>query len=187
MEAQSETKSVITGGFGTVPAQKAKDPIKQREGPDGGGAGGGSTAASSSSSQPLDRGGGDGVEDLFAQVDVRWMSSARLGADGTVICVECGREGHPCCGLRYWTSLRAAWLRISEEDIVCEPTSFEDPGPLQLARADQAGPIRDLSEGELEDLEDCLDAVQRPFPRLRRSVPLMQAVQCAEALWDTDD
>ncbi|CAK0892386.1 unnamed protein product [Prorocentrum cordatum] len=47
-------------------------------------------------------------------------------------------------------------------------------------------PVRDLSEGEMEELEDCLDAVQRPFPRLRRSTPLMQAVQCAEGLWDSD-
>lgn len=83
--------------------------------------------------------------------------------------------------------MRAAWLRISEEDVACEPNSFEDAGPLQLARAEASGSPRDLSEGELEDLEDCLDAVQRPFPKLRRNVPLMQAIQCAEALWDTDD
>jgi len=89
--------------------------------------------------------------------------------------------------MRYWTALRAAWLRAAEEEIEHEPESFEDPGSLQTSRAGLVGPIRDLSEGELEDLEDCLDAVVRPFPRLKRSVPLTQAVQCAEALWDVDD
>lgn len=36
------------------------------------------------------------------------------------------------------------------------------------------GFVREISEGEAEDLEDCLDAIQRPFPRLRRSIPLSQ-------------
>mmetsp|Transcript_43316 Transcript_43316/g.129358 ORF Transcript_43316/g.129358 Transcript_43316/m.129358 type:complete len:181 (-) Transcript_43316:39-581(-) len=179
MEAEAETDSMITGSFGTVPARTVKDgePTGGSEQADAPGAAGG---------QHLGRTSGDAIADLFAQVELRWMSSAQRCADGTVVCVVCGREGHPCCGRRYWTSLRAAWLRVSEEEVNIEPSSFEDAGPLQLARAELAGPVRDLSEGEFEDLEDCLDAVQRPFPRLRRSVPLMQAVQCAEALWDTD-
>mmetsp|Transcript_87999 Transcript_87999/g.152459 ORF Transcript_87999/g.152459 Transcript_87999/m.152459 type:complete len:174 (+) Transcript_87999:229-750(+) len=137
----------------------------------------------------------DGVAELFAQVDLRWRNASVVSAeDGAevpkerpLICITCGLEGHPCCGMRYWTALRAAWLRVAEEEVARVPSSFEDAGPLQLSRAASTGPIRELSEGELEDLEDCLDAVQRPFPRLSRSVPLMQAVQCAEALWDTDD
>mmetsp|Transcript_5107 Transcript_5107/g.11306 ORF Transcript_5107/g.11306 Transcript_5107/m.11306 type:complete len:190 (-) Transcript_5107:236-805(-) len=133
--------------------------------------------------------GGDGT-DTIAQVEARWAGSrTEKGTDAAVaiVCVECGREGHACCGLRYWTTLRAAWLRASEDEVVLVPPGFEEPGSLQQAREGLTGPIRDLSEGELEELEDCLDAVQRPFPRLRRSVPLAQAVQCAEALWDTDD
>mmetsp|Transcript_4328 Transcript_4328/g.8797 ORF Transcript_4328/g.8797 Transcript_4328/m.8797 type:complete len:92 (+) Transcript_4328:3-278(+) len=91
--------------------------------------------------------------------------------------------------MRYWTSLRSAWLRVDEAEVSVEPNSFEDPGSLQLARAKKGEEehVRELSEGEIEDLEECLDAQQRPFPRLRKSVPLMQAVQCAEALWDTDE
>mmetsp|Transcript_60687 Transcript_60687/g.141402 ORF Transcript_60687/g.141402 Transcript_60687/m.141402 type:complete len:176 (-) Transcript_60687:104-631(-) len=175
MEGDGKFASMFSGGFGTVPTRRLKESAESSGG------------AMPPSNQPVrDRGVRD-VADLFAHVDVRWASSAKTRRDGTVICIQCGRGGHPCCGLRYWTSLRAAWLRTSEEEIVCEPSSFEDAGSLQLARADLAGPIRDLSEGEFQDLEDCLDAVQRPFPRLRRSVPLMQAVQCAEALWDTDD
>lgn len=87
--------------------------------------------------------------------------------------------------MRYWISLRSAWLRVKEEDVACEPANFEDDGPLQL-QTDNIN-VRELSEGEVEDLEDCLDAVQRPFPKLRKSVPLMQAVATAETLWDTED
>lgn len=91
----------------------------------------------------------------------------------------------PCDGVAYWHGLRAAWLRTTESEVAKLPDSFDDAGPLQLSRG-RTTPVRDLSEGEMEDLEDCLDAVQRPFPRLRRSAPLMQAVQCAESLWDSD-
>mmetsp|Transcript_49929 Transcript_49929/g.115919 ORF Transcript_49929/g.115919 Transcript_49929/m.115919 type:complete len:171 (+) Transcript_49929:174-686(+) len=169
MEGDAELNPAMSESLGSVAARSTEEGVE--------------VAAASSSINPP---GGRDVEEIFAQVHLRWTCVAAR-PDGTMVCVECGREGHPCCGLRYWTSLRAAWLRAPEEEILREPGSFEDAGPLQLARADLAGPVRDLSEGELEDLEDCLDAVQRPFPRLRRSVPLMQAVQCAEALWDTDD
>eukprot|EP00450_Noctiluca_scintillans_P010483 CAMPEP_0194505198 /NCGR_PEP_ID=MMETSP0253-20130528/31221_1 /TAXON_ID=2966 /ORGANISM="Noctiluca scintillans" /LENGTH=165 /DNA_ID=CAMNT_0039347705 /DNA_START=17 /DNA_END=514 /DNA_ORIENTATION=+ len=124
----------------------------------------------------------DVLQVLFDQVDIRWLGEP---SDGELACVVCGRTGHACCGMRYWTALRAAWLRVSEEEVAKEPVSFEDPGALQ-SRGNTAVIVRDLSEGELEDLEDCLDAVQRPFPKLKRSVPLAQAVQCAEALWDND-
>ncbi|CAK0892384.1 unnamed protein product [Prorocentrum cordatum] len=73
----------------------------------------------------------------------------------------------------------------TESEVAKLPDSFDDAGPLQLSPG-RTTPVRDLSEGEMEELEDCLDAVQRPFPRLRRSTPLMQAVQCAEGLWDSD-
>jgi len=129
--------------------------------------------------------GQQSADEFLSQVDARCRAAA-TSAEGTVICINCGREGHPSCGMRYWTSLRSAWLRVKEEDVAREPSTFEDDGSLQQVTSNLT-PIRDLSEGELEDLEDCLDAVQRPFPRLRRSVPLMQAVQCAESLWDTDD
>jgi len=130
--------------------------------------------------------GNDNADELFARVEVTFAGDTRTNAEGVPICSVCGREGHSACGLRYWISLRSAWLRASEDDVSQVPASFEDAGTLQLARADD-GPIRELSEGELEDLEDCLDAVQRPFPRLRRTIPLMQVVQCAETLWDQDD
>lgn len=128
-----------------------------------------------------------GADSIFMQVDARCKEAVTTNsAAGTPICVGCGREGHSCCGMRYWISLRSAWLRTKEEEVAREPASFEDDGPLQLA-TEIAVPIRELSEGEVEDLEDCLDAVQRPFPKLRKSIPLAQAVQCAETLWDTDD
>lgn len=152
----------------------------------GGVAPGGSRKAPSTMSTAADAGSQQSADELMMQVESRHIASAG-SKEGPVVCVVCGREGHPCCGMRYWIALRSAWLRVKEEDVAREPASFEDDGPLQLQTANITTQIRDLSEGELEDLEDCLDAVQRPFPRLRRSVPLMQAVQCAETLWDTDE
>lgn len=143
------------------------------------------SSASGAGAAGTDAGQPNSADELFTQVEAQCMAAATT-AEGTLACVNCGRGGHPHCGLRYWTSLRAAWLRVSEENVTQLPASFEDEGALQH-HGEAVGPIRDLSEGELEDLEDCLDAVQRPFPRLRRAVPLMQAVQCAESLWDTDD
>mmetsp|Transcript_60267 Transcript_60267/g.111766 ORF Transcript_60267/g.111766 Transcript_60267/m.111766 type:complete len:147 (+) Transcript_60267:155-595(+) len=95
-------------------------------------------------------------------------------------------RSEPPSGSRYWVALRAAWLRQPEEAVAKLPPSFESPGHLQLSRVHTVA-VRDLSDEELEDLEDCLDAMQRPFPRLKRSVPLAQVVQCADTLWDTDD
>lgn len=43
-----------------------------------------------------------------------------------------------------------------------------------------------LSTSEQEELEDCLDAVERPFPKLKRALALPQAVKCAELLWSED-
>lgn len=149
-----------------------------------------STAASSSSSgsQSLEVAGKDVIEEMLTAVEARWMTKAK-SADGgsSVCCVVCSRPGHPCCGQRYWVSIRAAWLRNTEEHVARLPDSFEDPGFLQAAGAADEVSIRELSEGELEDLEECLDAVQRPFPRLRRSIPLSQAVLRAENLWDAED
>jgi len=43
--------------------------------------------------------------------------------------------------------------------------------------------LEDLSESEQEVLEDCLGAVDRPFPALRRKLALPHAVQTANLLW----
>ncbi|CAK0892381.1 unnamed protein product [Prorocentrum cordatum] len=114
----------------------------------------------------------DGSEDVVGAIVAELDERARRGE-------------MPSCGVAYWHGLRAAWLRTTESEVAKLPDSFDDAGPLQLSRG-RTTPVRDLSEGEMEELEDCLDAVQRPFPRLRRSTPLMQAVQCAEGLWDSD-
>ncbi|CAE7798340.1 unnamed protein product, partial [Symbiodinium microadriaticum] len=109
------------------------------------------------------------------EVEQRHLAAARKDpATGLPICGTCARLGHPLCGLRYWITLRAAWLRLPEELVAEEPHSFEDPGSVQIARQAQIGFVREISEGEAEDLEDCLDAIQRPFPLLRRPIPLSQ-------------
>jgi len=111
-----------------------------------------------------------------------------------VICSVCGRTGHPCCGREFWVSQRAKWLGMPADVVGEEPPGFEDEGPLAEAvrevrvghRPSQEDRLSDLSEDERELLEDCLDATERPFPELRRKLPLVQAVRCAVELWEED-
>lgn len=130
------------------------------------------------------------------------------------VCSVCGRLGHPRCGKAFWIDQRAVWLRMPVEQVEAEPTSFEHDGTLhgailaerareaQEATSGEGGtaasprcgrPIRDeygelveLSDEERDTLEDCLDAVERPYPQPLRSLPLPQAVRCAEELWAED-
>jgi len=110
-----------------------------------------------------------------------------------VICSVCGRTGHPACGREFWVSQRAKWLGMPLDVVEEEPAGFEDDGPLADAvREARAGQrpredcLSDLSEDERELLEDCLDSTERPFPELRRKLPLVQAVRCAVELWEED-
>ncbi|CAK9067049.1 Uncharacterized protein SCF082_LOCUS34011 [Durusdinium trenchii] len=95
----------------------------------------------------------------IAEVLARWRPAAgplqgRDPVTNLPICGTCQRLGHPLCGLKYWISLRAAWLRLPEQLVAEEPKSFEDPGTIQLARQAEIGFVREISEGEAEDLED---------------------------------
>jgi len=100
---------------------------------------------------------------------------------------------------------RARWLRVSEEEVGRDPSDFEDDGTLIGLRIAQRAAERlasggtdadesrrrcddlsELSEDEREMLEDCLESTERPFPRLKRRLPLAQAVWCAEELWAED-
>mmetsp|Transcript_48529 Transcript_48529/g.113620 ORF Transcript_48529/g.113620 Transcript_48529/m.113620 type:complete len:147 (-) Transcript_48529:126-566(-) len=137
---------------------------------------GSSNAGSTLPSTPQLAGGSVGAESRRATLDELCLRIEALMTS----------RSEPASGSRYWVALRAAWLRQPEEAVAKLPPSFESPGHLQLSRV-QTVAVRDLSDDELEDLEDCLDAMQRPFPRLKRSVPLAQVVQCADTLWDTDD
>ena len=151
---------------------------------------GGSSSSAAGSSESVSPAEGTARKEYRDMAEVEatcWASARRDATTGLPVCATCQRLGHPLCGLRYWITLRAAWLRLPEQLVAEEPRSFEDPGSIQLARQAEVGFVREISEGEAEDLEDCLDAIQRPFPRLRRSIPLSQAVQYAEALWDADD
>jgi tetratricopeptide (TPR) repeat protein len=59
-------------------------------------------------------------------------------------------------------------------------------GSGRAAIRDEDGELVDLSDDAVETLEDCLDAVERPYPNLKRPIPLPQAVRCAEELWAED-
>mmetsp|Transcript_74675 Transcript_74675/g.207603 ORF Transcript_74675/g.207603 Transcript_74675/m.207603 type:complete len:197 (-) Transcript_74675:50-640(-) len=83
---------------------------------------------------------------------------------------------------RVWLAVRSAWLGLAEEDLAVMPESFDDMSHLELMRLHQSKPA-DLSDDEMQDVEECLAAVQQPFPPLRRNVPLSQAVACAVVLW----
>mmetsp|Transcript_124621 Transcript_124621/g.202677 ORF Transcript_124621/g.202677 Transcript_124621/m.202677 type:complete len:321 (-) Transcript_124621:74-1036(-) len=122
-----------------------------------------------------------------------------------IVCEVCGREGHHRCGKDWWVAQRARWLRVSEEEVGRDPSDFEDDGTLIGLRIAQRAAERlasggtdadesrrrcddlsELSEDEREMLEDCLESTERPFPRLKRRLPLAQAVWCAEELWAED-
>lgn len=120
-----------------------------------------------------------------------------------IVCSACGREGHPLCGKTAWIAERARWLDVSEEDVGREPDSFEHDGTLRdtvrAARGnakaefatfppidDDGDVLSDMSDGEREMLEDCLDATERPYPQPRRQIPLIQVIRCAEEVWSED-
>eukprot|EP00747_Dinoflagellata_sp_TGD_P084860 gnl/TRDRNA2_/TRDRNA2_162680_c0_seq2.p1 gnl/TRDRNA2_/TRDRNA2_162680_c0~~gnl/TRDRNA2_/TRDRNA2_162680_c0_seq2.p1 ORF type:complete len:182 (+),score=25.27 gnl/TRDRNA2_/TRDRNA2_162680_c0_seq2:52-546(+) len=104
------------------------------------------------------------------------------------------------CGKAHWVAQRARWLDVPEEEVSKEPESFEDHGSLgayQEAKRAQASNCQeracpsqshlDLSDDEREMLEDCLDSTERPYPPLKRSLPLVQAIRCAEEIWAEAD
>ncbi|CAE7194558.1 unnamed protein product [Symbiodinium natans] len=71
-----------------------------------------------------------------------------------------------------------------------EPSDFEEDGCLMDVIRDsrhhspQGADLSDMSEDEREQLEDCLDSTEKPYPQPKRPVPLAQAVRCAEELWE---
>mmetsp|Transcript_115216 Transcript_115216/g.332827 ORF Transcript_115216/g.332827 Transcript_115216/m.332827 type:complete len:324 (+) Transcript_115216:208-1179(+) len=130
-----------------------------------------------------------------------------------VVCSTCGREGHPQCGRALWVAQRAAWLGMPVSEVDRDPPSFDDDGTLRAAiRAargaggashsdrgegakaeattssdddeDLEDGVASLSETEQEMLEDCICAIDRPYPELKRKLSLPRAVRCAEQLWD---
>lgn len=120
-----------------------------------------------------------------------------------IVCSVCGREGHPLCGKTAWIAERARWLDVSEEEVGREPDSFEHAGTLrETVRAarvntkaefatfpptdDNCDVLSDMSDAEREMLEDCLDAIERPYPQPRRQIPLIHVVRCAEEVWAED-
>mmetsp|Transcript_44514 Transcript_44514/g.81311 ORF Transcript_44514/g.81311 Transcript_44514/m.81311 type:complete len:232 (-) Transcript_44514:82-777(-) len=118
----------------------------------------------------------------------------------------CERPDPDRCGKQFWVQQRAEWLGLPVEEVALEPASFEDQGTLYqqcVARAERtpvetdqrevdpgrtrAFSLDDLSSDEYGYLEDCMDAVERPFPQLKRQVSLTLAVHCAEELWAERD
>lgn len=107
--------------------------------------------------------------------------------ESSEICATCGRPGHPLCGKSLWITVRANWLRVSETEVAKDPDRFEDAGTLVEAiraiRFDDDDSASELSDGELAQIGDCLDATERPYPALYRSFPLTQVVHRAVDLW----
>lgn len=131
------------------------------------------------------------------------------------VCSVCGRLGHARCGRDYWVEQRARWLQMPEQEVAREPTSFEEDGSLRVAilavRAkaadlaskaggasastgghpresfrDADGVLLELSDEERDMLEDCIESIERPYPKLKRPLSLPQAVTCAEEFWAED-
>ncbi|CAE7358142.1 unnamed protein product [Symbiodinium necroappetens] len=89
-----------------------------------------------------------------------------------------------------WNADRARWLRVPEAEVTQEPSDFEEDGCLlEVIRSSRSHPnegkdLSDMSEDEREQLEDCLDSTEKPYPQPKRPVTLTQAVKCAEELWE---
>lgn len=116
-----------------------------------------------------------------------------------VVCSTCGREGHPRCGKDLWLEQRAQYLDISLEEAGREPATYEDDGTLMgLKKAqrqsdattetggDSGSDSTDMSDEEREMLEDCLESTDKPFPQIKKKLPLQQAIHCAETMWAED-
>jgi tetratricopeptide (TPR) repeat protein len=102
-----------------------------------------------------------------------------------------------CCGKGVWITQRAQWLGMPEEIVGMEPSDFENDGTLCEAilrkRGDQArlsdneDVLSELSDEERDNLECCIESTSRPFPELKRKLPLVVAVRCAEEIWAEGD
>jgi tetratricopeptide (TPR) repeat protein len=100
------------------------------------------------------------------------------------------------CGKAHWISQRARWLRVSEEEVGRDPPHFEDHGTLydalKVARGwedDTAGSddvLSDLSEEEHDDLWNCIESIEKPYPQIKRKLPLLTVIRCAEEVWAED-
>jgi len=111
-------------------------------------------------------------------------------------CSTCDRQGHVVCGKLAWIRQRAEWLGVPEEEVAKEPSNFEEDGNLrEVIRAARPNggsdesfeaSLSDLSDEELDALEDCLNETSRPYPQPLRPLPLTQAVHCAEDVWAED-
>mmetsp|Transcript_60121 Transcript_60121/g.127364 ORF Transcript_60121/g.127364 Transcript_60121/m.127364 type:complete len:312 (+) Transcript_60121:101-1036(+) len=149
--------------------------------------------------------GEDGLKFKFGALYSDRETETAAEPAAPTVCSVCARPGHELCGKERWLHVRAQWLGVPVEKVAEEPASFEDDGTLrEVIRAERrarvqkdpsAGPswardisgeLADLSEDEREMLEECLDSVDRPYPQLLRSLPLPQAVRCAEELWMED-
>lgn len=116
-----------------------------------------------------------------------------------VICSTCNLPGHSTCNLTgkdWWLAQRAQWLGVPLDQVGSVPNDFEDDGTLQdvVLEARRGVDVwrqaqltdEDLSDEERETLEECLEATIKPYPQLKRKLPLSVAVQCAVELWDDD-
>lgn len=148
-------------------------------------------------------GGGMAAGFLGQRGDARGLYADRESQEHApappVVCSVCGRQGHAQCGRDLWVQQRAQWLGVPEDEAGREPASYEDNGTLLKLCAKRAREgldeerrgrldtdFSDLSEEEKEMLEDCLDSTEKPYPQIKRRLPLPQAVRCAEDLWAED-
>jgi len=110
-----------------------------------------------------------------------------------VVCAACGREGHSLCGQGFWELQRAQWVRRETGIVPRKPSETEDEEEEDDSDASQGTPsphrgrsrsAQELTDQERLNLRAVLVAVDQPFPRLRRTIPLPLAVQIAHALWE---
>jgi len=145
----------------------------------------------------------DDKEDV--EESARAAAAATAAADAAAAAAaaqRCVRPPPDRCGKAFWVKQRAEWLRLPEELVAPEPASFEMQGSLLDARpavtaaadsshsaARASSPVEsldDMSSDERDQLEDCLDSVEKPYPLLKQQLSLRLAVHCAHRIWEDD-
>lgn len=107
----------------------------------------------------------------------------------TVACPACGRKDHDLCGTDFWQVQRSEWLgrRVPQTQSSKDPSAGETVDHEVCATSSTASSQRSLppplSEQERLNVRSVLVAVETPYPRLKKPIPLQQAVECAQTAW----
>jgi len=102
-------------------------------------------------------------------------------------CPVCGREDHEMCGPALWEATRARFLR-KPADQAREVRAVDSEGSpagilLPPEACDARAPLSDLDRVNIKTV---LSSIDRPYPQLRRPMPLGEVIGVATVLWKAE-